>query len=351
MRLSDETLYNMNALVEQHYLTCEKHPDTDLYIYNYTPRTQFANLWNAETRMCRGLIIDHEGNVRARPFRKFFNYGQEMPRQNQSIVEATEKMDGSLGVLYRLNGEYCISTRGSFQSEQAQWATIFLNQGSPPVGLDPNLTLLFEIIYPANRIVIDYGGWAGLVLIGAIDMEYGRDYLYRELEVLADQYGYAIPKYYDMQDPNDYLNLAVDLSANNEGFVLRYTDGERYKVKGEQYKIAHKLMTGISFKRVLEAVASGVYEQMIEGLPDEFLTTILGYYNRIADTREEVSARIYDLFGQAPRGSRKEFALWCKANCSDDQGYMFAVLDGKELAPLIYKHEFKKETEEEEQSL
>ena len=46
--------------------------------------------------------------------------------------------------------------------------------GAEPFCPKPGKTYLFEIIYPENRIVVDYGDYKGLVLIDVIDNETGK---------------------------------------------------------------------------------------------------------------------------------------------------------------------------------
>ena len=91
-------------------------------------------------------------------------------------MHVTDKADGSLGIIYASpdGSGYAIATRGSFASDQARHATELLRTryGAfvPPAGK----TVLVEIIYPANRIVVDYAGLDDLVLLGAVDIATGR---------------------------------------------------------------------------------------------------------------------------------------------------------------------------------
>jgi RNA ligase len=207
--------------------------------------------------------------------------------------------------------------------------------------LDEDLTLLFEIIYPENRVVVDYKGWQGLVLIGARSRSTGRDLYYRELEVLADRFGFPLPKHYAFNSIRDILNAAAELSANEEGWVVRFADNERVKIKGEAYRLAHRIMTGVTFNRVLEAVREGIFEKMIEGVPDEFLGQIRVWRDEIQTTVEQIKAEIAKALAIAPMGSQKEFALWVQANYPKAmQSYLFAAKAGKPLEPLIYKLAF-----------
>ena len=90
--------------------------------------------------------------------------------------EVYEKLDGSLGILYWLGDEPYIATRGSFESPQAQIATELL-RAYDLSGLDRRRTYLFEIIYPENRIVVNYDDRRELVLLAIIDTATGREFL------------------------------------------------------------------------------------------------------------------------------------------------------------------------------
>src|ERR1700744_2448922 len=79
-RTSIYDLFSREALdhaLSERLVVARRHPTRNLTILNYTERCQYERgLWNEVTLACRGLIHDGAGNVVARPFRKFFNYGQ-----------------------------------------------------------------------------------------------------------------------------------------------------------------------------------------------------------------------------------------------------------------------------------
>jgi RNA ligase len=101
----------------------------DLLIFSYNAMAQYAEEWNFFERISRGLIINYKtGEIVARPFDKFFNWGEGGRFPAAPIVAISEKLDGSLGILYRHGGRYKISTRGKLDSQQSLWATEFLNQ-------------------------------------------------------------------------------------------------------------------------------------------------------------------------------------------------------------------------------
>ncbi len=66
------------ALIDGGYISVQKHPEADYYIYNYTQKTMFEGYWNEYTMICRGLILNADNVVIARPFKKFFNWGEQV---------------------------------------------------------------------------------------------------------------------------------------------------------------------------------------------------------------------------------------------------------------------------------
>ena len=170
---------DLDKAIADGYISVRPHPDSrELLIYNYTAKSQYERVWTKETLACRGLILnvpdDGEILVVARPFNKFFNLA-ELDKIPEGKFVAQEKMDGSLGIIYQApDGLPSVATRGSFASEQAEWATQWLRKrpkfvAAAQSAISRNHTLLVEIIYPKNRIVIDYGELEELVLLTAID--------------------------------------------------------------------------------------------------------------------------------------------------------------------------------------
>ena len=158
--------YNKEGLLHK-----QTHPNFDLTIWNYSPRVQYERLWDNITLQCRGLVTNSNGEIVARPFKKFFNYEEHKPEDipNENY-EVYEKMDGSLGILFYYN-EWILATRGSFTSPQAIKGKELLEKYDYN-RLDKNYTYLFEIIYPENRIVCDYD-FEDLVLLGIIHTKTG----------------------------------------------------------------------------------------------------------------------------------------------------------------------------------
>jgi putative RNA ligase len=193
------------------YISVQQHPTAPLWIYNYTAKAQYDNMWNPATLTCRGLITDDAGTIVARPFTKFFNL-EQLECLPHEPFEVYEKLDGSLGILYWLEDEPAIATRGSFESRQVQVA-IQLLRNYDLSALEREVPYLFEIIYPENRIVVDYGDRRELVLLARIDTPTGREYPVREV-------GFPVAKHH--AEIHDVASLREVSRDNTEGFVVRF---------------------------------------------------------------------------------------------------------------------------------
>lgn len=128
--------------------------DTGLYIYNYSKRCKESNYWNHTTLSCRGLVLDRNFNVVARPFKKFFEWRQ-LPIELQGyllscrpdvMIKSYEKIDGTLILLFNYQGQWMLTNRRHFNLIQSHHAQVLFNQqlGMSLQALDSNLTYLFE---------------------------------------------------------------------------------------------------------------------------------------------------------------------------------------------------------------
>lgn len=317
-------------------------PFGDLLIFNYTQAAQYAHRWNLFEQVSRGLIINaRTGEVVARPFDKFFNWFEGGRKADGHIVTITEKMDGSLGILYRDGGRYAIATRGSFDSDQALWATRFLNEYYDLRGLPDEWTLLLEIVYPQNRVVVDYQGAEELVLLAIRNRSTG-EYLpfFPTVFETAEAFGFSIPRTYQFNNVTDIMAAAAVLDEKTEGWVVEFSDGQRFKFKGDKYLELHRLIFGLSFKNTLAAVASGTVAYVREQIPDEFLGQFNAWVEEIEATVRTIQVEVAAALDAAPKDSRKEFALWVRANHLPLAPYLFAALDGKPVEPMIYRQAF-----------
>lgn len=313
----------------------QSHPTLPLLIYNYSQQCQFSKAWDDVTKMCRGLIVHKDTReIVARPFPKFFNYEehiltQKIPDEKPYVLE---KMDGSLGILYWYEGQPYIATRGSFASDQAVWATQWLRENVPLGDFDMDKTYLFEIIYPQNRIVVNYD-FSGLVLLDIIDTETGKrtypSIVYPQVQKIQ------------VYEFSSYEVLKALNTPNSEGFVLVYPETElRLKIKFADYVRLHKIMTGLSEIGIWEMLRDGK-NPITPEIPDEMFNWINGIVNTLGKRFEEIRFEVNDFASKvvAPMGlkgaSRREIAEEIKK--AKYPGLQFSDLDGKDFTPAIWK--------------
>lgn len=140
----------LNAYIENNLIASNKHPEYDIWILNYSPKTQAKKAWDEYTISCRGLIVDADGNILARPFQKFMNFEEHDPSEIDMSIDFDiyDKIDGSLIILFYYKERMCwiIASRGSFISEQSIEAKKMINSNVYNT-LNTEYTYLFEIIY------------------------------------------------------------------------------------------------------------------------------------------------------------------------------------------------------------
>ena len=334
------------------------HPTLPLTIWNYSEKVQYEGLFDGVTLNARGLVTDNDGKIAARPFKKFFNMeeGKHTPTEEFDVYE---KMDGSLGILFNYQGEWVMATRGSFVSEQAIKGFEMLKNYDYEK-LHKNYTYLFEIIYKENRIVVQYD-YDDLILLGIIETKTGYEVdLHNEgtdirLKNLINNLGFKVVRKFDKV--KSYEPLKHFIPDSKEGYVVRFSNGDRIKIKGEEYLRLHKLMTNVSTTAVWEMLSEGrdVLE-LLKGVPDEFYKKVKMY---VLDLRysylsySEYAGKMHDKFrygkfnDRYPEPTKKEFAEFLSLNDIDPKvrALCFAIWDNKNYDKMIWKYikpEFKR---------
>ena len=318
------------------FLRNQKHPRLDLSIWNYNEKCNYEKKWDEYTKMCRGLILGHAGRIIARPFPKFFNVGQteesELKNLPSEIPIISEKLDGSLGIQYYDGDKVCIASRGSFTSEQANWATDWISNKYKKTDFREGYTYLYEIIYPENRIVINYGKRKELVLLAIINIENGSE---EEIDVKeeAERLGFSYPKFYDYNNAKEIIPLLSKLSGNEEGFVVRYPSKNfRVKMKGEEYVRLHKIITGLNTKHIWEYLKEGKeLGEFLNAVPDEFYKWVDDNVEKILDGYGKImnDAMQYAEFSKKFK-TKKEKAEYVFRNHKEISSVIFALIEDNE---------------------
>ena len=228
-------------------------------VLNYTARATYSRGWNQATLLCRGLIVDADDRVVARPFPKFFSPADPdaPPVPEGTPMAVTEKLDGSLGIAYHHpDGGIRLATRGSLSSVQSVEGTRIWRERYGHVLFGEGVTPLFEIIYPDNRVVVDYGGMRDLVLLAVIDIGTGADLPLGSLDWPGPVAAiHEVGSFAELAD-----HVAGSAESAREGYVVRFDMGRdrphvRFKFKFPEYVVAHRIVTGLTSLRVWEVAA------------------------------------------------------------------------------------------------
>jgi hypothetical protein len=331
----------LNTYIDNNLIMANKHPEYDLWILNYSPKVQSKKFWDDYTLSCRGLVIDAEGNIYARPFRKFKNMEEHNPDEidMSKKFEIFEKMDGSLIIMfyYEPRMEWIIASRGSFISEQMMEAEKMFDR-SVRDAMSEHLTYLFEIIYPENRIVVDYGKRRELVLLTAVETASGFELAYDDLLRIYSKY-FTVVKKYDLtiNNLNDLKRLEED---NKEGFVVKFEDGFRVKVKFTEYIRLHGILTNVSNLTIWEHLKSNYnFDELLDRVPDEFydwlqktVNVLQTQFNNIERQALKEFQTIYYVNGITERP-----AFAAQATKSDLRGILFKLYDKRSYNEIIWK--------------
>lgn len=337
----------LQKYIDEGWVISQRHPSLPLTIYNYSQACQFDKKWDEVTLQCRGLVLDDEGNVVARPFKKFFNWEEIVyaypAEQWSQPFEVFDKMDGSLGIIFYYANQWVVATRGSFTSDQAIKAKALLDSKYKMYKAPAEYTYLTEIIYPSNRIVVDYGDREDLVLLGAIDTHNEKEISYETVAEIATMTEMPLVKKYD--GLNDFEKIKALNWENMEGVVIRFENGLRMKIKFADYVALHRILTNCSSYDIWENLKTfgELPKELFEKVPDEFFgwvrevrDQIMANFNFIKATAEEEFRLVSKkLEGTPVEEYNKTFALAIQNHRL--KGLLFSLKNGQNIDQAIWK--------------
>lgn len=327
----------LNDYIEKGLVVKNDHPTLPLSIYNYSRTTQYEGKWDDITKSCRGLILDRDGNVIAKSFDKFFNLEEHKPEEipNEDF-EVYEKLDGSLGILFWYQGKWILASKGSFVSDQAIKGKNILNSKYSVEPIPKGYTTLVEIIYPENRIVCNYGDDEVLVVLSMISNASGKELDYDSLLKINEETGLPVIKKYD--GIQDYKTLKTLISKDREGYVVRFRNGFRIKIKGEEYVRLHRILTGFSNVDIWEYLKDKKdLNELLDRVPDEFDSWVRATVKNLVNMFEQIEKDYREVYKEllSKNLDRKEFAEQSKIY--EHSSILFSMLDGRDYSEIIWK--------------
>lgn len=342
-------LDKLQEYVDKRLISERPHPTLPLLIFNYTNKTQYEGAWDKYTMLARGLITDHSGNIIGRGFSKFFS-----PEQHEVIdlppllwdapYTITEKADGVLFEVCTYNNQLVTATRGSFESEYVPIGNAILQERFSDFIFDPAKTYCFELISPESQIVVDYKGKRDLVLLAIIDNETGLDNFedMRELLFLLSDV-FTTPKVYPSSTSSNELRSLVPNDGSVEGLVIKFSDGQRAKIKTVEYMRLHRIMTNTNTITIWEYMAVEAIRKLWNddpkwigqclGLDKNEVQSMLESKNTLDKLLDRVPDEFFNFIQQTRKVLQREYDLIeNRASVLSNEGYSKVGIEKKLLA-------------------
>ena len=260
LQFSHEVLFEkLVQLKEDH------HPVFDYKDYDFKGRTYRIfnyNLANYPSFKldaaleCRGVTfeINEEGQyvkLVSLPMQKFFNYLENPFTQgleNEKILLAMDKQDGSLISTFLHDGEVYLKSKGAFESQQAQDANALL-QTLPELKAtlvyyeSLGFTVNLEYTAPDNQIVLQYAQ-ANLAILNIRERNTGEYLNFSDIEAPKEHLVQVAEKYQDVTLA-EFAESVFDMTEI-EGFVILTESGHWVKFKTDWYCQRHNTVSKFS---------------------------------------------------------------------------------------------------------
>lgn len=325
----------IQKLIEDGYLKYQESPCKKLFLLDYTDKTTYEKMWNEHTLNNRGTVYEiSTGKVVSRSYRKFFNFSELKSEDQNRLLKSKsfkvlEKLDGSMIQAFYYGDKWNFATRGSFVSDQAKKAEkIAIDKYSQQLeSMNKDYTYLFEVIYPENRVVVNYGDKVDIVLTGIFQTESGD-------EVNIDtENSFKKCKTFSFENIQQVINKLESLPFNEEGYVVLFDNGERVKFKGKEYLEMHRIVTKLSPLVIWENMTNGkVDRKFIENIPEEFIKQ----YEPIIEHLEKQYELILDeaefttkILSNLCNNQAKEIGLYLAKNDVEYSRLVFPIFNKK----------------------
>lgn len=322
-------LYQLDLRTEQGLIRRQKHPRLPLLVYSYSDKCSFDGVWDNWTTQARGLVVTTAGEIVGKSLKKFFNWLEKHCPEPPSLpFEIYEKLDGSYLQAQWFNGELVLSTRGSFDNLYVDFAYQYKDYFNH---FPQHYTVITEACLPPEldglQRCVKHD--PNLYLLGAIDNYSGKDFAVNRI---ADNWLGGLPKIFPAESIDSLCEKARTLT-DAEGWVLRYSNGFRIKIKYAWY---FRLFRAIN--KLDETVRQGMIEQrskdeIFQEIPEELRNDAILLYNRL---RHYAREREHEILGEVLKNwkdEKKEFAQAVRSH--PDRHLLLCIYDDKEIGHIL----------------
>lgn len=311
--------------------------------------------WRQDNKHFRSSVWDMEGNLVSAGFAKFTNWGENpehfpTPDSLNKCV-CVEKLDGSLLIVSKWNGQHILRTRGTVDAsklDNGYELDIFRKDILPRLeGANDTwgVSFLFEWLSPVNRVVIRVEE-PQFKLVGVVKH---RDYSLHtqaELDQWAKQHGLLRPATYSFDSVSDLLEL-VEKWEGKEGVVIYSNNGQTlHKVKSDWYRLRHFLKDEFSNREKVvdlfiqeNCPSHSDFSKKIAEITDwETVQEIQGDISKICDAwknTQKIVSHMKSFVEPLKILPRKDAALKIISSYGKEtnrSSFCFTLLDGKELS-------------------
>ena len=278
----------------------------------------YEDFENPKARELRGITYDKQNGNHYLSIHKFFNQNEYNKVMNRiEVIEAREKVDGSLITPIVLNNKVILKSKTSFTSSQATESTKLLSDNYKAMILDlykDNLIPLFEYTSPQNQIVLFYP--VDTLYLLQIRNNITGEYLpYKELEYIANKYDIKRVKIFNYTF--DKLLELAKTKEELEGWVI--WDGSNNpnhfrKIKTKWYFNLHRIVAPNNMlpHLLIQAFFNEKIDDVLSLVKGERRTEVLDVTNKLKTYVNNVNNIIDKIYKDEKElfiKDRKTFAL------------------------------------------
>lgn len=332
---------SLEDLKTEHFIDYNVHPTLPLVSLNYNQIA--SNMALKLCQECRGLILELDTwNVAARSFNKFFNYEETNAVEVHKVFDwnsllVSEKVDGSLILVFHYNNEWQIASRGmpdaggpvsSFEMTFKELVQATMREMNFDINsLNANYSYAFELTTPLNQVVVPYESY-NLTWIGCWDLATLDEIPIWSLPDIAAEKVRVMP----FKTIDEIMAACEILTiADGEGFVIMDKNFHRLKLKAPQYVMAARAINYSSSPRHrMDIILSDKYDDIVGKLPDflkERMEELKSKFDQLVSHTVSVYNDIKD------KETQKDFAL--EAVKYPFSGWLFQLRKGTALSDVI----------------
>lgn len=296
MNRAEQLYTNLSSLVESNeafYFVDHVFNDITYRVFTYR-LASYTDFLNPDALECRGhmFMLDSTPKLVSLPMEKFFNLNENPFTMDLDLSDVDfihDKRDGSLISTYmNAEGKVCLKSKTALSSDQALAANNLLYSDARLLDIvseyvRQGMTVNFEYTAPDNRIVLPYQERELKVLNvrNHYDLSYMPfDLLYKDFD------GYMVDDHTRnySHDVQEFVNNIPSMTGI-EGFVIGLADGQRIKIKTEEYLNLHRTKDAVMSDKALFACCLNAEVDDLRSLfhDDQFVLDRINKMEKIAN--------------------------------------------------------------------